>query len=164
MHRITKTALALATLPLPVAGLLALAPPASAHGTTQHTVALSGHLSIVDRDDLSPDEECEVDVADNDTAQLPVDPQANLSAVVTCDEVRVTITAAGTLSSTGVVSLTGKVVAEDKDCFLACGFKPIGSRSFSRTLAPLSSTPPITGLITDAQGSAGYTLTFSNSY
>jgi hypothetical protein len=159
MHRITKAALALAALP---AAGLALASPASAHGTTQHTVALSGSLHIVDYD-TGADTTCNVTFLDDDTAQLPSDPQVNLGATRACDEVRVLVNASGTLSSTGAVTISGTVEAQDEDCFLSCGFDEIGTRSFSRTLAPLGSST-VTGTIDDGrQGSVTFTLALSNS-
>jgi hypothetical protein len=159
MNRYTKAALAL--LAVPAAGL-ALASPASAHGTTQHTVALSGNLHVVDYD-IGADETCNTTFLVSDTAQLPVDPQVNLSATRTCDEIRVIVNVSGTLSSTGVVSLSGTVEVQDRDCFVTCGYDEVGTRSFTRTLQPLGSST-VTGTIDDGdQGSATFTLALSNS-
>ena len=159
MHRITKAALALAALP--VAGL-ALASPASAHDNLPHTVSLSGSVDIVDYD-FGADTLCHRTFADNDTAQLPNDAQVNVGGTANCDEIRVVVNAAGTLSNLGVVTISGTVQVLDRDCLVTCGFDVVGTKSFSRTLAP-SGTAEVKGTIDDGnQGAATYTLSLSNS-
>jgi hypothetical protein len=62
-----------------------------------------------------------------------------------------------------VVSVSGTVHVQERDCFISCGYDEVGTRSFSRTLAPLGSAT-VTGTIDDGrQGAATYTLAFSNS-
>jgi hypothetical protein len=114
MHRFTKAALALAALP--VAGLT-LASPASAHGNLPHTVSLSGRVHIVDYD-FGADTVCDRTFADNDTAQLPSDSQVDLGGTANCDEIRVVVTAAGTLSDLGIVTISGTVQVLDRDCLV----------------------------------------------
>jgi hypothetical protein len=159
MHRITKAALGL--MALPAAGL-ALAGPASASGTTQQTVALSGSAHLVDYD-IGSDDLCDVTFLKNDTGQLPTDPMVNFHVVKTCDEARLTVNASGTLASDGSVSISGSVLLEDEDCFITCGYDQVGTRTFSRTLKP-ASTATVTGSIDDhSQSAASWTIALSNS-